>query len=93
MSNLYRPIQSETLTVYKGVENRVYSPVQDGREPLYSNNGVSPMLSGRIDPFSTPLYNGRNKLFPPSSCSCSPKVLTMIVSFSDQRPAVVTIAA
>ena len=59
--------QSETLTVYKGVENRVYSPVQDGREPLYSNNGVSPMLSGRIDPFSTPLYNGRNKLFPPSS--------------------------
>ena len=60
-------IQSETLTVYKGVENRVYSPVQDGREPLYSNNGVSPMLSGRIDPFSTPLYNGRNKLFPPST--------------------------
>ena len=63
-------VQSQTLTVYKGVENRVYSPVQDGREPLYSNNGVSPMLSGRIDPFSTPLYNGRNKLFPPSSSSC-----------------------
>ena len=68
VTNLH--IQSETLTVYKGVENRVYSPVQDGREPLYSNNGVSPMLSGRIDPFSTPLYNGRNKLFPPSSSSC-----------------------
>ena len=41
------------------------SPIQDGREPLNSINGVSPMLSGRIDPLSTPLYNGRNKLFPP----------------------------
>ena len=55
---------SDTYGV-QGSRNTMVSPIQDGREPLNSINGVSPMLSGRIDPLSTPLYNGRNKLFPP----------------------------
>ena len=62
------------------------SPIQDGREPLNSINGVSPMLSGRIDPLSTPLYNGRNKLFPPVAPTTSRKQLVSpIVQRSRKR--------